>query len=191
MACLCVLFEDLRIEVAGRVAGELAGLDECGKFGKELYFIRRSIATLHEFSMAIRDLDNLPSFQPIKAGFDSSSRIQWTRTVTYFARHDRYIARLLYHVGGHFGRKAAELAITNLMPDVRGALEVEGAHEKEGIKLFFANEIAATGALQHVAGTDIERRSKKLVRHSAVAYRRAIWAVNCITAHYLWQRFGK
>ena len=70
MVCVCVLFEDLPIGVSGITEDALGGLDECGKETRRLYFLRRSTATLHEFTTILCKLDQLPSFQLIKAGFD-------------------------------------------------------------------------------------------------------------------------
>lgn len=53
IACLCVLFEDLRMELAGQTAEEIHGMDECSDAGRKVYFLRRSIATLHEFAIVI------------------------------------------------------------------------------------------------------------------------------------------
>jgi hypothetical protein len=64
-----VLFEDLRVEIAGISAGDLDAMDECGKELRRFYFLRRSIATLHEFGIALQELDQLPSFQPLKEKF--------------------------------------------------------------------------------------------------------------------------
>ena len=59
MAALCVLFEDLRIELSGQVEDNLLRMDECGKEGRRFYFLRRSIATLYEFSEVIQELDTI------------------------------------------------------------------------------------------------------------------------------------
>lgn len=69
MACLCVLFEDLRIEVAGQAAADLNRLDKCGTSLRKLYFLRRSTATLYEFATVLRELNRLGAFQPIRARF--------------------------------------------------------------------------------------------------------------------------
>jgi hypothetical protein len=191
MACLCVLFEDLRIEIAGQAAPDLDGLDECGAAGRRLYFLRRSMVTLHEFSTVLCELDRLPSFQPVRARFDRVAQTHWARAITYFQKHDNYIAQLRHHVGGHFRRKAAELAIKRLTRDSVGAIEVAFNAKSAGAKLLFATELVATGTLRHVPGNTIPARARRLVRHAVVAYRKAAWAVDCITVTYLWDRFGR
>jgi len=184
MAALCVLFEDLRIELTGQVEDNLLRLDECGKEGRRFYFLRRSIATLHEFSEVIQQLDGLQDFQRIKSGFDDEVGKHWKNSVEYFKRQHAYIARLRNNVGGHFGRSAAKVAIANLMPDASGGLEVTFTDHGGGAKLFFAHEIVATGALGHVPGGTIQAKSRKLVLRALVAYRKATRAVDCIAVAY-------
>jgi hypothetical protein len=191
IACLCVLFEDLRIEVAGIAAKELGDLDECGKGGRQLYFLRRSMATLHEFASVLSEIDQLPSFQVVRAGFSTTSQRHWPRALTYFRRHERYIARIRHNVGGHFGKQAAALALANLLPNALGKLEIALYGQGGGAKLFFTNEIAATATLLHVRGTNSEAKARRMIRHALVAFRHATFAVDCITANYLWDRFGK
>jgi len=190
VASLCVLFEDLRIEIAGQVTSHLEGLDECGAEGRRLYFLRRSMVTLHEFSTVLYQLDQLSSFQPIRARFDPLAETYWARAISYFRKYDAYIARLRHHVGGHFGQKAAELAIKNLSGDSVGAIEVAFYVKGAGAKLLFAKEVVATGTLRHVPGKTIPEKARRLVRHAVVAYRKAAWAVDCVTKTYLWDRFG-
>jgi hypothetical protein len=66
IARLCVLFEDLRIEITGLclprpgledTRGLVARFDVAGYKLRELYFLRRSIATCFEFAEALRLLD--------------------------------------------------------------------------------------------------------------------------------------
>jgi hypothetical protein len=193
MACLCVLFEDLRIELGGQIAKDLRELDVTSKDARKFYFLRRSIATLFEFGTVIEELDSLPTFQPVKAGFHFEVQRQWLSAVTYFKKYDKYIARVRHNVGGHFGKDGARLAIANLLPDVAGCIEVTFSDDSEsgGAKLFFANEIVGTGALQHVRGSDITAKSRRLIRHALVGYRKATRAFDCIAVGYLWDRFGK
>jgi len=190
VASLCVLFEDLRIELAGQVEKNLGGLDECGEEARRFYFLRRSIATLHEFAATLYEIDALPSFQPIKKAFDTTALRHWTRSVAYFTKHSGYIARVRNNVGAHFGRKAATIAISNLLPDSVGSLEVVFTVRGGGGKLHFAHELVATGTLRHIPGASSTARARKLVRHALVSYRKATWAVDCIAVFHLWNKFG-
>ena len=50
---VCVLYEDSAIELYGIQAEEIPVLDRANAEFRQHYFLRRSIATLHEFSDAI------------------------------------------------------------------------------------------------------------------------------------------
>ncbi len=191
IACLCVLFEDLKVEIAGISEDDLGELDQCGKNSRRLYFLRRSIATLHEFTGDLDELDRLPAFQPIRARFHKAAQRNWARALTYFQRHDRYIARMRHNVGGHFGKQAADAAVHNLLKDAVGSIEiVVYGPRAAGAKLHFANEIAATAALRNIPGSSSQTKARKMMRRAIIGYRHAVRAVDCIIANYLWQRFG-
>lgn len=191
IACLCVLFEDLRLELAGMSEDHLHRLDECGESGRRLYFLRRSIATLHEFATVLNELDQLSSFQHVKARFNETAQGHWTKAIRYFKKHAVYIARMRHHVGGHFGKQAAELAIVNLELDTTGALEIDYYRDGGGAKLLFASEIASTAMLCHVPGDNSKVKARKMIRHAVIAYRKAAWAVDCVTLNYLWKSFSE
>jgi len=72
IARLCVLYEDLRIELLG-VTNEIPLLDEVGSELRMHYFLRRSIATLHEFSEALRLLDEFPDFPRVTGIFPNET----------------------------------------------------------------------------------------------------------------------
>ena len=191
IACVCVLFEDLRIEIAGISADDLVLLDECGKELRQLYFLRRSIATLHEFANALQELDQLPSFQPVKKRFSKTALAHWTRAIDYFQKYEKYIARIRHHAGGHFGKQAGALAVDHLLSDAIGRLERADYTKGGGAKLFFASELAATAVLRNIRGKTSGAKASKLLRYAVVGYRHSVWAVDCITHNYLWPRFGK
>jgi hypothetical protein len=44
-------------------AEDLDGLDETSKKGRSLYFLRRSIGTLHEFADALNEVNRLPELR--------------------------------------------------------------------------------------------------------------------------------
>jgi hypothetical protein len=73
---LCVLFEDLRLE--------LSELSE-SKVQRNVYLIRRSIATLREFADCLRHIDGLGSFAPIKGRFSIKQRGIWSSSVAFIS----------------------------------------------------------------------------------------------------------
>jgi hypothetical protein len=113
LARVCVLFEDLRIEMRGVNEASMPTLDildpeeenwfapeQVGRYRK-FYFIRRSLLTLYEFSVAIRliveDMTNDPtgglqltfswlSCEPAK---EEAARLKWDAAVRFFHTNER------------------------------------------------------------------------------------------------------
>ena len=126
-------------------ADQLGRLDDVSGKLRSLYFLRRSIGTLHEFVEALRSLDACPEFDLIRKTFPPQAARLWQRSLKYLRDYEAIIARVRHHVGGHFGRQAAEQAVQHLVTDSTGALEVAiFADGLGGTKLGFASEIAAT-----------------------------------------------
>jgi hypothetical protein len=98
LARVCVLFEDLRIEIRGITERSLPALDILDPEGESwlnpgstgryrtFYFLRRSILTLNEFADAIgrivRDMDKYPTLRP---NFTSSRARPGTLGMTQFS----------------------------------------------------------------------------------------------------------
>ncbi len=192
IARLCVLFEDLRTEIVGLSSDDLGRLNEMGTNARVLYFLRRSLGTLHEFADALQSTDSIDGFCIIRRELDRPAREQWQRAIEFFKKHESTIARARHHVGGHFGLQAARHAIENFAPSASGSIEIKLFSDRRGgAKLGFASEIAATALVRNVAGSDVQRRVRRLIRIAVVGYRYAVRAVDCITGYYLWDRFGR
>ena len=150
------------------------------------------LARYTSFAQALQETDRLPEFSVIRTGLDRLALRHWTRAIEYFSKHATAISRVRHHVGGHFGAKAAHLAVKHLLPDAYGALEVAIYGDRGGgAKLGFASEIAATALVRNLHGNDTQEKARRLMRIAVVAYRHAVHAVDGITVAYLWDRFGK
>lgn len=190
MARLCVLFEDLRIEVLGMALEDLEALDHAGSRIRRLYFQRRSVGTLVEFAEALRLLDGCSDFSDIKRSFDPQSLRVWSRAVDFFRKQERFMKKVRHDVGGHFGSPAARFAVENFGPFDAGSMQVSASGSGGGgVKFTFAGEIAATALFRHLRGCTPQRKVDHFLRICSVACRHAIRAVECIAGFYLWKRF--
>lgn len=200
IARLCVLFEDLRIEITGLclprpsledTRGLVARFDVAGYKLRELYFLRRSIATCFEFAEALRLLDESSGFEELVSRFPSEGQTTWRESVNYFRHHEKFWKSVRNDVGGHFGSKAAEFAVESFLPDAGGSIEAHLNHAgKGGVILGFASEIAATALLRHLPGGRAEEKVIALFEEVVTAFPHAVSAVECIVAHHLWGRAG-
>jgi hypothetical protein len=192
MARLCVLFEDLRIEMGGINAVEIPSMDEIDRDSRRLYFMRRSLGTLFEFSEAIAGLERLPEFGEIRSSFDPADAVSWRRAVRFFSQNHSRIARLRHHIGGHFGQQAAEHAIDTFGSTECGSITITLNPDRTGgAILSFSQVVAATAFGVNVGGATTERTGRDFAMRTIVGYRHAVRAVDCLVASYLWDRFGR
>ena len=61
---LFILYEDLKLEIAGLHVPHDKEFDEVSRHYREMYFIRRAFATLWEMDSAFHKLQMLPQFKP-------------------------------------------------------------------------------------------------------------------------------
>ena len=102
VAQIAVLYEDLRIELKG-FEKEFPDLQAIGENYRRNYFVRRSIATLLEFSDALTMLDQSPDWRPVKEGFTPEMTATWVKAMKYFKENHRYLKKIRNDFGGHFG----------------------------------------------------------------------------------------
>ncbi len=200
IARLCVLYEDLRIEITGLLIpppngdderGLVAQFDVAGYKYRELYFLRRSIGTCREFAEAIRLLEETPGFQKLVSGLPTANQKEWRRAVEYFRSKEKFWKKIRNDVGGHFGPEAAKFAVSSFLPDAGGRVEIQLSHGgKEGAVLEFSSEIAATALLRHLPGDHPVVKFKALCAEVLAALPFAVKAVEYVVATHLWRRSG-
>ncbi len=191
VARLAVLYEDLRIEYSGIIEEKILCLDQIGDKYRRHYFVRRSILTLVEMAETFRLLNQDSDFQEIKNTFDRRSCIQWRRTVSFFAGHERFLKDVRNDIGGHFGHPAAISSLKDIPYSTVGKMEVE--HASNGllnVKLLFAGEIAAAAFSRQRNNKPPLEFAKYLIRLTKRGYRLSTQAVQIISYNYLWKRFG-
>ena len=118
LAQLSVLYEDLRIELTAITEDSMPKLDVLDPEGEDVdhpertgayrrhYFLRRSIATLNEFAVALRHLnEEQPEFKLISKsrGFNKEAEAIWSQAIEFFAVNEKLIKEIRHDVGGHFG----------------------------------------------------------------------------------------
>jgi len=199
IAQLCVLYEDLRIEVSALREESMPSLDvldpaeehacdpaRTGTYRKT-YFLRRSTLTLCEFAAGLRLLDDCRDFAVIKSEFDVKTSADWKLAIEFFRKNEPLIKNVRNDIGGHFGFKAATWAVCNLGANSVGGIEVilNGRREPTTPHLNFAGEIAAVALGRHL-NTLEEFLSECVVK----GYFHAVSCVDTLVVQHLWPRFG-
>ncbi len=196
---MCVLYEDLRIELFGfslkpdhpTVRTPDWSLDRAGFKVRQVYFFRRAIGTCSEFFEAIDLLNKDPDFRVVLESRGDEAIKGWEESASFFNRErQRYWKDIRNDVGGHFGAPAALFAVEALDPSLVGKVELHCAGPKEGgVVLSFSGEIAATALLKRLtAGLTIEEKIAGLIGEAQEVFRYATRAVQIIVVHYLWDK---
>ncbi len=204
VARLCVLYEDLRIELAAIGADSIPSLDvldpleENAEFKnvgmyRRNYFLRRSIGTLYEFAEGLHLLAECPDFAWVTAAFDGETAAQWNVAVDFFKSKGQLIKDVRNDIGGHFGAKVAIYAVPNLSPGTMCKIEIK--YDEHNIprppQLRFAGEIAASAFSRHLPGASVEQQVGGFMRDVLVqGYRHATECVHVLCVLYLEPRFG-
>jgi hypothetical protein len=154
---------------------------------RRVYFLRRSIATLLEFSEAIRHIQQSREFEPVARKLSKDPQLQeyWNKAVKFFGRYDGLLRKFRNDFGGHFGLEAARWSIQNV-----DSSSTDGIEAGKLLYLRFAAEIAATAMQRQAAGTSREQKIRNLVRLSRLGYRHATRCEHCLITCYLWDKFG-
>jgi hypothetical protein len=144
LARLCVLYEDLRVELHGIVEPSIPALDVLDDKYRRFYFVRRSIGTIREFADALRLINDDPDFQVNEMKEDKAT---WGSAIAFFKENERLLGAIRNDIGGHFGQQAALNALDRL-PDVSCAIELVGelidGRDQTDLRLHFVGEIVTS-----------------------------------------------
>lgn len=139
IARLCILREDAYLELAGLSAASVEatfntdsanppGLEDNGKFYRQMYFLRASIRTLAEIQETIKGLESLEAFRNL---LDKNPESQ-ASVRGYQKRLNRNLEdlrRLRNNLGGHVSKEGVQEALDNPQHlDETGKLDVGGTH---------------------------------------------------------------
>jgi hypothetical protein len=191
---LCVLFEDLRLELLGSSADveQLQHLDDTSARARKMYFLRKAIGTLAEFAESFRLLDGYDGFKKIRTLFSESDHERWSGCVHFFNAHEEFIELVRNDVGGHFGVKAAEYVVRNLDDAGKGYLEICLDYEEQtgGMRLQFVDQLANTAMRRHrKSGETDEEFVKRLLNVVGDGFKQAAGAANILGSHYICPKF--
>ena len=84
LARMCVLYEDLRLEVYGGMAESIPDCDQISAMYRKLYFLRRSTITLMEFRGTLQRLSQNEEFRTLQQEFSEEQTRRWTEANDFF-----------------------------------------------------------------------------------------------------------
>ncbi len=204
LAQLCVLYEDLRIEVSGASSRSLPRLDVLDssadhaatpqKIGgyRRLYFVRRSIATIREFADCLHYLRKCPEFARLRGSAGHTGEI-FDAALRFFSTNEAVFRTSRNNIGGHFGMESAKCAVGKLDSKTVGRIEfvMDERQRTANMRLHFVHEITSIAMTKGMRGKTPQEKIEILFERVSEAYRHATRVVQAMVNVDLWQRFGK
>jgi len=86
LARLSVLSEDLRFEVGGFADAE-SDLETLGARHRQVYFLRRAVATRHEVGDTLRELRKCHDLSRVTRTFNNSEEETWRQVIELFSKN--------------------------------------------------------------------------------------------------------
>src|SRR5712691_1908323 len=108
LARLAVHYEDLQLEACGIAALDLHDLDFRGLEFRHLYFIRRVVATLYEFTCALTHLNQSPEFGMLIKRLRPNELIDWNTAIAFFETHKETFKNTRDDVSTHFQSRMSD-----------------------------------------------------------------------------------
>jgi hypothetical protein len=195
VACLAVLYEDLRIELNGLKMGEeqLGDLDTLGWNYRFFYFLRRSLVTLCEFRGALTRIGMSPEFKEAKEGLAPHHRQHITDADRFFQEHADLLKNLRNDVGGHLKDRVVKFAAGHLDNAVGKAVwnsSPEG--EVLALELHFATDVVCQALCSKFEeGRDPRIELQRINNMIFTGFIHVQAAMYAIARAFLWDEFGR
>jgi hypothetical protein len=174
IARLCVLREDLALEMSGFHEDNLGELDGNSVEWRSLYFFRSFVRTMREISHALQALSRDPEFKIILADSPAKYRKEFKRVVREMNSSHGIVKQIRDSLGGHVLPRTVQSALDGMHFERFGFLEAAETGGKTHYQ--FAGEIVAEILMAGVPEKErlprlqhnIEQISKLLSFHSLI-----------------------
>ena len=124
MARLCILWEDFITEATGGAATSIKEMDGHSAQWRRLYFLRRSIGTVHEIREAFRCLSALDEFREALSRQPQQDRENYVQSYRKLRKHEKQISQLRNAIGGgHVDQSAVKDGLAAVNTDTVGMLQ--------------------------------------------------------------------
>jgi hypothetical protein len=121
VARLCMLREDLFLEVHGITFGPYEWLDKNGEVWRRNYFFRNSVRTLQEIKSAIHTLKCLPEFQrTTKTIWSAQDQTNFANFYQEIEKASELLKDVRNSVGAHVEHEVVKRALKGLGPGTTG-----------------------------------------------------------------------
>jgi hypothetical protein len=160
MARLCILREDLFLEMTGVWKERIAVLDEHSVIWRKMFFWRSLVKTIWEIRKTIETLNTIPEFRRVLQKQPIRWQKQYAKMVALLNKHATLVEDMRNSLGGHVLFRTVEKALDGMSFDSFSYIEV-GEIEKH-THYRFANDLVLEMMLH---GIDEQKREEEIRRH--------------------------
>ena len=185
MAQLCVLREDLYLELCGIKEDEIKALDDNGDNWRGIYFFRNSMRTLFEIRNAFETLKLERKFLK-QLALQSIFHKAYTDFDKAMAQSHRLIKRLRHETAGHLDDTAFKKALERIEANTKQLFQA--GESAKAIHYKFALEFIGAIFLSE-AVTDFESEWKKILKSTSEVSFKALKAIDMLFKAYVDQRW--
>lgn len=140
LARLCILWEDFVTEASGGAPHNIREMDGHSPQWRRLYFLRRSIGTLHEIRRALHTLRTTSEFKETLSKQSEAEKDYFEQHCEALIRHEETIKTFRNNIaGGHVLQKAVQEGLNKSTYELSGFLQ-RGEYFRD-IRFKFAYEL--------------------------------------------------
>lgn len=193
IARLCVLYEDLRLEIdALRLVNEKPEDDRTSSDQyRVMYFLRRALSTLIEFRGGLTTVYKTPEFK--RATLTALDERYIVQADHFLQAHWTRLKELRNEFGGHVKLPGVQFA-TEHFSDVVGSVTWNPARHAWSVALecdFAGHIIAGTISSKLARGTDVRAELQAAISTIGEGFVHAQAAMVALVHAFLWDRFGR
>lgn len=189
---LSILFEDLRIEVAGVLAPDnsLGDMDTLEKHYRKLYFVRRSLVTLSAIADAIKAIAADAGFRERKHFLRTGHLQEIHDANSYFSKNVGLINQYRNEFGAHLDQQATQRAIGSLQPGIRTKVSFADTTKSNSVlQVHFAEPLLEAAILTKLSpGHNLQDEFNAVLKVFADAVMHAQRATQALVYSFLWDR---
>jgi hypothetical protein len=160
IARLCILREDLFLEMMGVWKTRIAVLDEHSTLWRKMFFWRSLVKTIWEIRKTIETLNTIPEFKRVLQKQPVAWQKQYAKMVKVLNKHATLVEDVRNSLGGHVLFRTVEEALDGMSFDVFNYIEVGETEKRTHYR--FANTLVLEMVLK---GVDEEKRLEEISRH--------------------------
>jgi hypothetical protein len=183
MARLCILREDLYIELQGMREQPLPMLDDCSLDMRQIYFFRNMLRTLGEIGSAIHTLRSTKSFDVEFQQFLPQVQQIFGQIDQAFRDSHEQVKKARNEMGGHVKHTAVEEGLLQIAPDTKDLYQ--RGYTAVNIHYKFALELIGATMLRHVPYSSAKEEWKSILTRGMRLGFQAIKAIDVLFVSYV------